>query len=201
MAGRTPHLFTRNRDVEGRMVGARSGRSGAGSRSMGCEPLLVAVGMQQTMSPSLEVTNEEWENLCMDYGSWEWIDGQLDGKVESNGEGKEKNEFGERTGIERLKEALEACEWEGVDVDAISDDLGLEEGFGAETAEVEREMMGLKMAVNEAEGSEEGGDEGVEELENMMLKMQAIKDMGADMPESERRKFAAKAVKDVMKTF
>ena len=58
------------------------------------EPLLVAVGMQQTMSPSLEVTNEEWENLCMDYGSWEWIDGQLDGKVESNGEGKEKNEFG-----------------------------------------------------------------------------------------------------------
>ena len=86
-------------------------------------------------------------------------------------------------------------------MDAISDDLGLEEGFGAETAEVEREMMGLKMAVNEAEGSEEGGDEGVEELENMMLKMQAIKDMGADMPESERKKFAAKAVKDVMKTF
>lgn len=60
-------------------------------------------------------------------------------------------------------------------------------------------MMGLKMAVNGAEGSDEGGDEGVEELENMMLKMQAIKDMGADMPEHERRKFAAKAVRDVMK--
>lgn len=60
-------------------------------------------------------------------------------------------------------------------------------------------MMGLKMAVNGAEESDKGRDEGVEELENMMLKMQAIKDMGADMPEHERRKFAAKAVRDVMK--
>ena len=59
------------------------------------EPLLLAVGMQQTMSPYLQVTNEEWENLCMDCGSWEWIDGGLDGRVESNGKGKtERNEFG-----------------------------------------------------------------------------------------------------------
>lgn len=164
------------------------------------EPLLLAVGTQRTISPGLEVTDEEWENLCMDCGSWEWIDGELDGKVEWKGEGKkERNEFGERRGIERLKEALEACEWEGVDVDNISDDLGLENGFSAETAEVEREMMELKMTVNGAEGSDEGADEGVEELENTMLKMQAIKDMGADMPESERKKFAAKAVRDVMR--
>ena len=60
-------------------------------------------------------------------------------------------------------------------------------------------MIGLKIAVNEAEGSDNGDDEGVEELENMMLKLQAIKDMGADMPEHERKKFAAKAVRDVMK--
>lgn len=60
-------------------------------------------------------------------------------------------------------------------------------------------MMGLKMAVDEAEGSNNGDDEGVEELENMMLRMQAIKDMGADMPEHERRKFVAKAVRDVMR--
>lgn len=84
-------------------------------------------------------------------------------------------------------------------MDTISDDLGLEDGFGAEAAEVEREMMRLRLALNGAEGSDEGEDEGVEELDNMMLKMQAIKDMGADMPGSERRKFAAKAVRDVMK--
>lgn len=166
------------------------------------EPLLLAVGMQQTISPSLEVTNEERENLCMECGSWEWIDGELDGKGESNAEGKkERNDFGEKVGIERLKEALEACEWEGADVDTVSDDLGLEDGFGDEAAQVEREFMGLNMAVNGGEGADEGEDEGVEELESMMLKMQAIKDMGADMPEAERRKFAAKAVRDVMKAF
>ena len=106
----------------------------------------------------------------------------------------------EKIGIERLKEALEACEWEGADIDTVSEDLGLDDGFGAEAAEVERELMGLKRTVNGGEGFDEGEDEGVEELESMMLKMQTIKDMGADMPEAERRKFAAKAVRDVMKT-
>lgn len=111
-------------------------------------------------------------------------------------------------GIARLREALEAYEWDSgggdVDVDELEEELGLEDGFGAEAAEVEREMVGLKMAVrreggeDEEDGEEE--EEGVEELENMMLKMQAIKDMGADMPEGERRKFAARAVRDVMKT-
>lgn len=64
------------------------------------EPLLLAVGTEQTTSPSLEVSHEEWENLCMDCGSWEWIDGELDGKVESNKEGHgERNEFGGESGI------------------------------------------------------------------------------------------------------
>lgn len=113
------------------------------------------------------------------------------------------NEFGEKVGIVRLKEALEAHEWDAgggdVDVDDLEEELGVEDGFGAEAAEVQREMVGLKMAVRR-EDEEDEGDEGVEELENMMLKMQAIKDMGADMPEGERRKFAARAVRDVMKT-
>ena len=60
-------------------------------------------------------------------------------------------------------------------------------------------MTGLKLVVNGAEERDEGAEEGVEELENMIRKLQAIKDMGADMPASERRIFAAKAVKDVMK--
>jgi hypothetical protein len=114
----------------------------------------------------------------------------------------------EKTGIPRLFEALEANEWDSgdgeVDGDLTEDELGLEDGFGAEAAQMEREMMGLKMAVQEDEAARleenDGGDEEVQELENMMLKMQAIKDMGADMPEAERKKFAAKAVRDVMKT-
>ena len=114
----------------------------------------------------------------------------------------------EKVGIARLKEALEAHEWDAgggdEDADDLEEELGVEDGFGAEAAEVQREMVGLKMAVRregeDGEDEGDGGDEGVEELENMMLKMQAIKDMGADMPEGERRKFAARAVRDVMKT-
>lgn len=65
-----------------------------------------------------------------------------------------------------------------------------EEGFEAEAAEVEREMLEMRMAIYEAgegleedgvkegvEGEEEheGEDIQVEELESMMLKMQAIR--------------------------
>lgn len=189
--------------------------------------------MHQSIGPSLEMTDEEWEDLCRGCGAWEWIDGEINGEQEGKGGGKkevERNEFGgepsasngtmftlgigrlmlmcepEKTGIPRLLEALEANEWDsgeaGADADALSDELGLEDGFGAEAAQMEREMTELKMAVQGKEGvdGEEGGDEEVQELENMILKMQAIKDMGADMPEAERRKFAAKAVRDVMKT-
>lgn len=185
-----------------------------GSSYSTSEPLLLAVGMQQTMLPSLAMESEEWEDICRECGGWEWIDGEVDGVEDSKVLGREesRNEFGEKVGLERLKEALEANEWEGgiEEVDSLSDDLGIEEdGFGAEAAQMEREMMGLKMVVNrdghedgleDEQKEEENGDEGVEEMERMMLKMQAIKDMGADMPEAERRKFAAKAVRDVMKT-
>ena len=61
-------------------------------------------------------------------------------------------------------------------------------------------MVGLSMAVRGEDGSGEGAEDGVEELESTMLKVQAIKDMGADMPDAERRRFAARAVRDVMKT-
>ena len=96
----------------------------------------------------------------------------------------------ELTGIARLKEALETNDWEGGD----DDELGLEgldfgeadkeEGFDAEAAEVEREMFEMRRAIYEpGEGQEEEGiaDEGedskVEELESMMLQMQAIRGM------------------------
>ena len=46
---------------------------------------------------------------------------------------------------------------------------------------------------------DEGTDDDIQKLEGMMLKLQAIKDMGTDMPEAERRKMAAKAVGDLMK--
>ena len=176
------------------------------------EPVLLAVGMQQTTTPSLEIPTEEWEELCRECGSWEWIDGTVDGPKLKQKE-KDRNEFGEKVGIARLQEALEANEWDAGRGDELSDDLGLDDGdlgFGEETAQMQTEMWGMQSAVREEgreeegeemgdEGDEDVGDKEVQELEAMMLKMQAVRDMGADISEAERRRFAAKAVKDVLK--
>ena len=134
--------------------------------------------------------------------------------------------------MERLKEALEANDWEAGEE---LEDLGFEDfdgdeddteslGFGIEAAEMEAEMFGMKQAIysgtqdrEDEDGEGEGEqDEDVEQLQAMMLKLQAVRgmylnlssgqftnrrlDLGADMPEKERKKFAAKAVGDIMKT-
>ena len=98
---------------------------------------------------------------------------------------------------------MAAHQWEGGDADGLSDDVqsgsGDEaDGFGAEAAQMEREMLGLKGAVGREAGTEEDEDEGVEELETMLLRMQAIRDMGVDMPDADKRRFAANVVKGVM---
>lgn len=137
-------------------------------------------------------------------------------------------------GIERLKEALEANDWDGGDdMDGDFDLEDLEErdaenegslGFGIDPAEMEAEMAGMRQAIyggsnlEEEEGHihEEDGDKEVEKLQAMMQKMQAVRgkfdshlilktrltfpDMGANLPEAERKKFAAKAVSEIMKT-
>jgi len=83
------------------------------------------------------------------------------------------------------------------------------DGFDLEVSELEREMSGLRMAIEKGgdddddgiEHSEDGDDDElrVEQLDGLLLRMQAIKDMGADLPMSERKKFAAKAIRDIMK--
>ena len=66
--------------------------------------------MQQSLSPSIEFTNEEWEDFCMKCGCWEWIDGELSGNLESKGESRqEKNEFGGKSGVSILH--INAANW------------------------------------------------------------------------------------------
>jgi hypothetical protein len=128
-------------------------------------------------------------------------------------------------GIERLREALETNDWESnelgeaVDLEDLDDGGEGSIGCGIEAAEMEMEMFGMKQAIyGESNGDgnqdEEGEDEGVEQLQAMILRMQAVRgklcwslcrkqltvqDMGADMPEAERKRFAAKAVNEMMK--
>ncbi|KAK3065050.1 hypothetical protein LTS18_012497 [Coniosporium uncinatum] len=170
----------------------------------------LAVAMQQSTTPYLEKSFDDWDDLCRDFG-FEYVDS----------EAKDRNEYSEPVGIERLREALEANEWdvsEGLDIDIddfgdfdqeAENELEFSDTFAAEEAEMGREFAGLKMAVATEEGGEgesagsrmlmgESKDE-VEEFERMMGKMMAIKDLGSAMPEGERKKYAAKAVNDLMK--
>ncbi|KAF2011229.1 hypothetical protein BU24DRAFT_435773 [Aaosphaeria arxii CBS 175.79] len=164
------------------------------------DQVCLAVAMPQSTTPYLEKSGEEWEEVCLEYG-FEFVDFEKSGK----------NEFGEEMGVKRVRAALEANDWEGGGGAGSDDEGGLlsfdgEEGFDAEESEMGREFFGLRSALDASrhfdddDGEEDGDEEGqVEELENMMRKMVAIKEMGEGMPEAERKRFAAKAVSDLMK--
>lgn len=142
---------------------------------------------------------EDQEDLCTQYG-FEYVDYGATGK----------NEFGERTGCERLKEALQANEWDaGVDDDDVDlddldftvDDFG---DFGTEEAEMTAELFGMKAALNEEEdpGSLAPATQAiqVDDLDKLMSKLLAVKEQSASLPEEERKKKAAKVVKDIMES-
>lgn len=139
----------------------------------------------------------------------------------------------EYEGIPRVKEVLETHDWSAAGEDGLDDDLeellGFDReggsGFGMEVNELEREMFGLRMAIERGGGDgysdgESDGDEEenkVESMETLIMRMQSLRgmlvltqfwcianglvrlDMGSELPDSERRRFAAKAVQDIMR--
>ncbi|KAH6642286.1 hypothetical protein C7974DRAFT_408851 [Boeremia exigua] len=151
------------------------------------ETVCLAVAMPQSTTPYLEKPSDEWEELCMEHG-FEYVDSEAKGK----------NDFGEATGLQRIREALEAGEWES-SADLDEEVEGFEGSFAAEEAEMNTELFGMKDALHGDDSEGELDDKDVEELETMMRKMVAIKEMGEGMPEAERKRFAAKAVNDIMK--
>ena len=156
----------------------------------------LAVAMPQSTTPYLEKSFDEWEELCQEHG-FEFIDFESKGRNEYSGKVTMTMKLNvllltlvEPMGIERLKEALEANEWEGGDDDGEGIDLEDFEddgddsksiGFGIEAAELEMEMFGMKQAIygespektNPEEEAE--NEDGVEQLEALMLRMQAVK--------------------------
>lgn len=119
----------------------------------------------------------------------------------------------------RLLEALEAHEWDSIDEgadlpDDLHFDLGEDERRSQSASDILDEIeseCAREPILPESDGSGKSRDERrehgvgkndddqVQELESMMLRLQAVKDMGADMPEAERRRLAKKAVGDVMR--
>jgi hypothetical protein len=144
------------------------------------DQVCLAVAMPQSTTPYLDMSSEEWEDICTDTG-FEFVDFEKIGK----------NEFGEKVGVQRVQESLEACEWESAEgLDFDGDEDGDNEGFGgfaAEEAEMNMELFGMKGALH-GFGDEEAGEPSaeeeakeVEELEVMMRKMIAIKGASQSM--------------------
>lgn len=129
----------------------------------GGDHVCLAVAMPQSTTPYLDKSAEEWDEVCMEYG-FEFVDSEARGR----------NEFGEEVGIKRVEEALKAQEWDGGDgVEAeFEDEEEFGEGFDAEEREMGMELFGMKNAIHGLEDDEEAQ---VEELENLMRRMVAIK--------------------------
>ncbi|KAK6503066.1 hypothetical protein TWF481_008102 [Arthrobotrys musiformis] len=154
-------------------------------------------------------TVEEWEDLMMEFG-FEFVDFEAKGR----------NDYGEPTGMERLKEALEANDWNaplslGLDdldddeldelagEDPVDQDGNVRNGLKLEANEMEQEMFGLHQAILDEIGDDDDEDDEeiqVESLEAAMQRLQTVKDMVAELPDDKKRAFAAKAVAEVMKT-
>ncbi|EFE39729.1 conserved hypothetical protein [Trichophyton verrucosum HKI 0517] len=165
-----------------------------------------------------------WDEQLSDLGAGSGLEVVFWDHKAASPEPSARNEFGgnisillELMGIARVQEVLETHQWSSSSSDEVEQDLeslslrGDQEstgGFTLEANELEREMAGLRLAINNNmdnddidEEFKEMGDDSlqVEQLEGLMLRVQAIKEMGADLPDQERKRFAAKAIKDLMK--
>ena len=168
---------------------------------------------------------EEWEDLCAEAGL-EFVHVPKAGgvAVAKKGDEQKRNEFGERVGVARVLEALEANDWSGGDIGGYGEDAEDEDeevegekkddefdpeslGFGFDRDD----FVGLRRAIwgggggdeegskGEGEGDEEGDEDDVQKMERMMSKLHAVRDASAGLPEEQRKRMAARAVAEVMK--
>jgi len=169
----------------------------------GTESVMLVVGMPAVGKESLGLEKnkrEDWDDVAMQYG-FEFVEYGAQGV----------NEFGEKQGMDRLKEALEANEWTYVAGDAVGlsdgdDDFG---DFGREEAEMTAELFGMKHSLLEQEddGGEGYGEDvdhpasnqelQVDDLDKMMSRLLAVREQSAGLPEAQRKRMAAQAVKEL----
>ncbi|KAK3326600.1 alpha and gamma adaptin binding protein p34 [Apodospora peruviana] len=105
-------------------------REGLGGWEWDGVGLAVGVSTGGTSGEEMDEVLDEWEDLCAELGLEFVHYHQLTKEKEKGGEKKgEKNEFGERMGIERVLEALQANDWSGAGAEDGSEEE--EDEFGA----------------------------------------------------------------------
>lgn len=103
-------------------------------------------------------------------GFWKQFEEEVMEKMKNNGEGKKSATGAAKAGPSAVSGS----------------------GAGAGADKVKKEPQ-------DDEEEEEIGEEDVEKIAKMMMKLQAVRDMSGSMPEEQRRKLAMKAVEEVMR--
>lgn len=107
----------------------------------------------------------------------------------------ENLDFGfDREDFEGLKKAIWEARVEREGDEGDSQDIGSKPGDPADPPAASSQARNTT-----DEGGEELGDEDIQKVEQMMRKLQAVKDMSAGLPEDQRKRMAAKAVGEVMR--
>ncbi|KAK4114625.1 hypothetical protein N656DRAFT_705344 [Canariomyces notabilis] len=169
---------------------------------------------------------DEWEDLCAECGMEFVYLSRSNSRTAAANEDPERNEFGEKMGLARVREALEANDWSGGgdlteegskrkgrkvsgDGDDEFDPESLDFGFDRE------DFVGLRKAIltggmgdtdaddpkgdQKDDDDENLDDEKIQKVERMMLKLQAVRDASAGLPEEQRKRMARQAVGEVMR--
>ena len=188
----------------------------SGGRDVAAAIVVQSVASKATESlKDSEQYLEKLEDKCQEANifGWDFIASHGGSEVQE----VDKAKFGEKTGLPRLIEVLEAVDW-SVGPQLSESDLGNvweearsptiigDSGFSPLDAELQQEMMGLKMSMLEDDSGKsaakkiEGSDEdmSVEQMSALMERVVAIKAAGADMPDVEREKFAKREVDKIM---
>ncbi|KAK6436642.1 hypothetical protein LTR95_007160 [Oleoguttula sp. CCFEE 5521] len=172
--------------------------------------VMLAVGMTNTGGFMTEDQRASLDNACMDHG-FELVDYGAKGI----------NNFGEKQGFERLKEALETNDWSGTVGDdeeefdfgdeQDDDSVGSLDTLDKNEAEFTAELFGLKTSLLASDSVSSTGSEApdveqvvqdqaaeVDDLDFMMGKLLAVREQSADLPIAQRKKAAAKAVQELL---
>ncbi|PWW74829.1 hypothetical protein C7212DRAFT_206551 [Tuber magnatum] len=182
----------------------------------------LAVGMPQSLQPRLELELEVWEEMCRECG-FEFVDFEVKARNEF-GENAGMERVREALEANDWAADDETGDGDGEDGEDDGGSFGSfsSAGDGGEGMdplkfigdEMEREMFGLHRAIfgdEESTGEssvhgitddddDEDEEAQVEKLETMMMRMTALKDMGEEVSKQERRRVAAKALSDIMKS-
>lgn len=174
---------------------------------------------KQLRSPrTLHDRAETLANLCVEQDMFGWDVVSWDAAPEPSGtkdrDSEKRNEFGEKQGMARVLEVLEGIDW-SANLDEVEDGLDASSEGGVDVlgtgrthgldAELQREMLDLKLSMVDQEDSAADDDDAdgeemtVEEMDSLRSRVLAVRDTVAGMPAAQKEAFAKREIDKIMR--